>query len=640
MKLTIRLKLTLYAAGMLIILVGIGGYSLKMYSRIQDVGLLTEDLKETWVNTLQLRRAEKDFMLREFTNPDFFETGNSKYLDKFATTLEANKALLEQIRTNALIEDYDLKTQVSGVPPLFDQYSAKFIKFTISGKERGFKDYGLIGNMRNAIYDVQTYVTDASLKADVLTLRKHEKDYLLRQDLQYQTKLANTAAALKDKLSNEEAKQSLDRYVATFNSIVDKDYQIGVDEKSGLYGELRAAVHAVEPAVEEIIANVKAKTQEDLETAYYSISIVILLGILFSIFVAYFVVKSINASVSKMHQAILNVASGDLTTEIEVSSNDEIGEVLVNLKGMVAKLRDIVGVIVNSGENISSASNELNHSSQLMSDGASEQASSAEEVSSSMEEMAANIQQNATNAASTEAIATEGAASIIRSNEAVSETVRSMKTITDKVGIIGEISRQTNLLALNAAVEAARAGEHGKGFAVVAAEIRRLAERSQEATIEIDNVSIKSMEIAEESGELLNQVVPEIQKTAELVKEISTSSVEQNSGSDQINSAIQNLNTIIQQNASVAEEMAANSEELSAQAEQMKEAISFFKVEKGSMQTQGFGKTTAGTSPIIKDKPAKSSAEINGTDDAKVKEPEVKGIDLNLDDLDSEFEKY
>jgi methyl-accepting chemotaxis protein len=221
----------------------------------------------------------------------------------------------------------------------------------------------------------------------------------------------------------------------------------------------------------------------------------------------------------------------------------------------------------------------MNNSAQLMSEGATEQASSAEEVSSSMEQMAANIQQNTDNSKQTEKIAEKASVDIKESFEAVNNSVDSMKIIATKITIIGEIARQTNLLALNAAVEAARAGEQGRGFAVVAAEVRKLAERSQIAAVEINQVSASSLEVATKSGQLLEQMVPNIIKTSDLVQEITASSIEQNTGADQINNAIQSLNQVIQQNAASAEELSASAEELSTQADLLKDMIGYFKIE-------------------------------------------------------------
>ena len=168
----------------------------------------------------------------------------------------------------------------------------------------------------------------------------------------------------------------------------------------------------------------------------------------------------------------------------------------------------------------------------------------------------------------------------------MTETVSAMKEIATKISIIEEIARQTNLLALNAAIEAARAGEHGKGFAVVASEVRKLAERSQEAAGEISHLSTTSVDIAEQAGDMLNKMLPDIQKTAELVQEISASSREQDTGAEQINKAIQQLDQVIQQNAGAAEEMASTTEELSSQAEQLKSTIAFFTLDTGRQQTE------------------------------------------------------
>jgi methyl-accepting chemotaxis protein len=214
-----------------------------------------------------------------------------------------------------------------------------------------------------------------------------------------------------------------------------------------------------------------------------------------------------------------------------------------------------------------------------MSQGATEQAAAAEQASASMEEMAANIKQNADNAAQTEKISRQSAKDAELSGEAVTRAVDAMRTIADKIGIVQEIARQTDLLALNAAVEAARAGEHGKGFAVVASEVRKLAERSQTAAAEISAVSGDTVKAAQEAGDMLQRLVPDIRKTAELVSEISAACREQDVGANQINEAIQQLDKVTQQNAGASEEMSATSEELAAQAEELQASIAFFRTD-------------------------------------------------------------
>jgi methyl-accepting chemotaxis protein len=255
-----------------------------------------------------------------------------------------------------------------------------------------------------------------------------------------------------------------------------------------------------------------------------------------------------------------------------------------------------------------------------------------------MEEMVANIQQNTENAQQTQKIALNAAEGINQINIASAQTLQYMLEIADKVSIIGEIARQTNILALNAAVEAARAGEHGKGFAVVAAEVRKLAERSQASAVEIDSLTKTSVRVTEDAGKLMALIVPEISKTARLIQEIASASVEQNSGADQVNSAIQQLNQVTQQNAAASEEVATSSEELSGQAEQLLERVRFFRlIGKSTSSKEGTPKHSIVNHQNVADP---SSKVIQFQQPEKKRKP---GFALNmskLDSKDSDFETF
>ncbi|TAK01057.1 MAG: HAMP domain-containing protein [Candidatus Manganitrophaceae bacterium] len=272
------------------------------------------------------------------------------------------------------------------------------------------------------------------------------------------------------------------------------------------------------------------------------------------------------------------VAQGEMTARIDVTSKDEVGQLLLALDIMISKFRQIITQVRGQADSLTVASAQISSSSQGVSKGTSEQAASVEEVTSSLEEMSASITQNAENSRQMEQMAVKGAKEAEESGKAVVETVDAMREIAEKVSVIEEIAYQTNLLALNAAIEAARVGEHGRGFAVVATEVRKLAERSQTAAEEIGKVAGSSVKMAERAGEMLAALVPLIRKTAELVQEVAAASREQSSGVMQINKAMGQVDQVTQRNAAAAEELSSTAEEMSSQAVELQRLMAFFQL--------------------------------------------------------------
>ncbi len=406
--------------------------------------------------------------------------------------------------------------------------------------------------------------------------------------------------------------------------------------------DLSTKIHSFSQKINAIVTSNSQKTV----TVQYAIALALFATLIIISFSSYSIYRSIMSPVNELNSIADDFQIGKLNFMMNASRKDEFGQLASSFNSITEKLHITIEEVRNASDNVTSGSQQIHATADRMSQGATEQAASAEEASSSMEQMAANIRQNADNALQTEKIAGKAAEDAAESGRAVSEAVSAMKEIAGKTIIIEEIARQTNLLALNAAIEAARAGEHGKGFAVVASEVRKLAERSQIAAAEISELSSSSVNVAERAGEMLSKMVPDIQKNAELVQEISAASNEQNSGANQINRAIQQLDSVIQQNSGASEELSSTAEELAERAEELQNTISFFKFD----HDQNLDLSRTEDSESAKEHNY-NSAFTSRNKKSTLFNPDMKhnsdiksGFGLNMDDDEypdnSKFEKY
>jgi len=459
------------------------------------------------------------------------------------------------------------------------------IEKKLAGIDLKLVDYG---NQYENLLTIEEKLEFKALKENWLIYRKDQASII-----QASNKQSDMTMKLLD-----DSRDAFENCIATVNSFIEKQNQKAVNEKQ------------------------LSKTRYESNKNYIlgSLAVIVILGFLVGIFIS----LTISRGIKKVQQNVQKLAIGDMNIVVSVDSKDEVGmlsadikklvetireivnsaklisegdltvkltkrsendELIISLSNMVERLSEIVSQITESANNVSLGSNQMSTASIEIAEGANEQASSAEEISSSIEQMSATIQQNTDTAIHTEKIATAAAQGIIDVSNAAQKSLDAILMIAEKIVMINAIAEKTDLLAINAAIEAARAGEHGKGFGVVADEVRKLAETSQKAAVEINSLSSTSLKITEESGAMMIKIIPDIQKTAQLLQEISSASVEQSTGSTQIAKAIEQLSTVTQQNSASAEEMSSTSEELASQAQTLLDAISFFKTGKNEKKT-------------------------------------------------------
>jgi len=418
-------------------------------------------------------------------------------------------------------------------------------------------------------FQTQSYLSDASRDANNYLITK-DSAYIL-----YFHKHISRSRETATKLGNKKYLRALNNYedeqLACLSLFVEMYSLYNAVDYYGFWAKLRGG--------QDKVKYHKLQKATVKQTQLLIILLTLFL-IIFAIIISIIITRSLTKGINKGIHIVETVAEGDLTVNVDkklLRSKSEIGKLVLSMQLMLDKLKDMVSFIRGNATNVALAGNEMNKASQQLSSIANQQASSLQQISSSMAEIVSNIHQNSENAQHAEKIANVAAFGVEKVKVSSESATASIKVIADKITIINDIASQTNLLALNAAIEAARAGSYGKGFSVVAAEVKKLAERSKVAADEIAVLSRKSVKTTEQATIDLNQIIPDIEKTAKLIQEIAAASMEQNSGVEQINNAIQQLNDITQKNAATSEELASNSDGLVNQAKQLEDSMGFFK---------------------------------------------------------------
>jgi methyl-accepting chemotaxis protein len=628
----------------------------KMKQAVNNVGLVLQGLQKELV---RLTEASKEGQLSERGKPDQFQgayaeilRGVNAMLDAILLPIGEGNRILAQISNGKIDEmivqtykgDHEkMKQAVNNVAVVLQSLQKELGRLTEASRQGQLSERGQDEHFHGVYAEI---VRGMNAMLDAILLPIGEGNRILAQ---ISNGKIDELIAQTYKGDHEKMKQAVNNVAVVLQGLqkelarlteASKQGQLSergkADQFHGAYADIVRGVNAILEAVIgplTVSANYvdrisKGEIPSQITDTYYG---------------EFNTIKNnLNALIAAMNEvthAAQEIAEGNLTVAVrERSAQDKLMQALASMvAGLIRTVTDIRAI---AGE-VGTASQGISTASVQVSNGASAQAASAEEASSSMEEMVSNIKQNADNAQQTEKIATKSAKDAQESGKSVSEAVAAMKEIASKISIIEEIARQTNLLALNAAIEAARAGEHGKGFAVVAAEVRKLAERSQKAAGEINQLSGTTVKVSERAGEMLEKLVPDIQKTAELVQEITAASKEQDTGAEQINKALQQLEKVIQQNATASEEMASTTEELTGQADQLISALGFFRTgDQGQAPAAPHSTNLRPAAPVKKQPdaaghhPARSSA----------KRPSSSGVALKMkesgDAVDQEFERY
>jgi methyl-accepting chemotaxis protein len=630
----------------------------KMKLAVNNVGAVIQSLQKELARLIE---ASKEGQLTDRGKPEQFQGAYAEIIRGVNTMLDAillpigeGNRILAQISSGKIDEliaqtyrgDHEkMKLAVNGVALVLQQLHKELDRLTEASKEGQLSERGKPEQFQGAFAEI---VRGMNAMLDAILLPIGEGNRILAQ---ISAGKIDELIAHTYKGDHEKMKQAINNVGSVVQGLhkeldrlieASKAGQLSergrVEQFHGAYGEIVRGVNAMLDAVIGPL-NVSARYVDRISKGDIPDEITDTYNGDFNK-----IKDNLNVLIAAMNEITAGaeqVANGNLTVVLKERSPED--KLMQALSAMVAGLTQTVGEIRTIAGEVAAASQSISTASVQVSKGASSQAAAAEEASSSMEEMVSNIKQNADNAQQTDKIANKSAKDAQESGKSVLEAVAAMKEIANKISIIEEIARQTNLLALNAAIEAARAGEHGKGFAVVAAEVRKLAERSQKAAGEINQLSGSTLRVSEKSGEMLDKLVPDIQRTAELVQEISAASKEQDTGAEQINKALQQLEQVIQQNASAAEEMASTTEELTGQSEQLVSALSFFRTDDDGGQPQRGGKpprSVHATPARVAKVAAQSSGAAKASAKAGVKLRLAERTGAKHDELDGEFERY
>jgi methyl-accepting chemotaxis protein len=576
----------------------IGGYTRIALKKIDKLSSTEKKVNQLYLNSIELKNLEHNYSNWDLIDPVYHQTGISKNLQKFDSIIEKSISISTRLILDDFIASIKAKNDLLIARTNLENYGKTYNQYTLHKKEFGFKDWGIIGEMRSDIHNVETEINKMNLpqwSVHMLMLRRHEKDYLLRRDIKYKTNFENELSKFIKTIqqtnvsahNKNEVLALLSDYHKTFMLLLEKDRVIGLSANEGLEKQLQEVSNATTAAIAVSKTIITSKIEKQIDKTMLFLIIFITVCMLASAAVALFIfrgiIKIMGGEPENVAAIAENVSNGKLKMDFDLHNTHK--GMMKSVVHMAEKLKEIITNIGTSAEQISIGSQQFSNMANQISQGAYTQASSIDEISSSIEEIGRNIALNTQNARETNNIASFVKDEMHQINSNTLLSVKTGKAISDKVNIINTIANQTTILALNAAVEAARAGENGLGFHVIADEVKRLSLISKDAANEIIELTQQNLDLIQTVNKSVASVVEPIDKTSILVKKITEVSAEQEFATGIIVSSINQLNNISQENAAASEEMAANTTELEQQAQSLKSMIEWFEV-KNTASTQ------------------------------------------------------
>jgi methyl-accepting chemotaxis protein len=590
--LTVKQHLALLSLIFALLITLTGFFSVYTILKNKKINETRNTAHELISDILKMQKNEKGFITNDLYNANFYKTGTSAYIEGYEADFKEAMVRYKSLATGNLNEVAGIENQVSQIYHHLNQYNILFLKLKEEQKKRGFLDFGLIGQMRKSINQLENAVANIGnpdrYSLYMVLLRRYEIDYNLYRVEKFIEKFNAQSELFKKSISEtnyqpnqkNEIIDAVAGYQDVFLQIVALDKLVGNSENEGLRGNLNAELEKLYPLVKTLESNLKSYSSQATENGQVSLILTVVISVLLTLFLSMQINKNIylllGAEPKIVGQIAENISNGNLNQALD--SHKFKRGIMQAMHQMMQKLSTFVQNIQARSDEIQQASVILNANIRKISQGALEQASRVEEISATMEGIAANIETNKDNAQQTKRIS-EAAYQLIKGlSEKTTESNNVGEAIANKIQIINDIAFQTNILALNAAIEAARAGNAGRGFAVVANEVKKLSENSRAAADEIISLALKSQGLNSGSSEMMRQTLPEVLKTSDLVSEIAQASILQNNGTNQINQAILELNEITRQNAENSNQMAETTKTFLKMVDELKEMVSFFKL--------------------------------------------------------------